>query len=388
MIFNPFVTVPKDVLKCNMKIAVCTRHIGSKSLTGGDRFVTHSFRALLQHDHDNQYVGYHETLGQWGLAHRLPLSMLSLLSDAVLKNTWVPLWAHRNRVDLLLHLIPPICYTESKIPQVCSIFDVPQGWEQSNLLDRTYNWLFNKWSARSANQLITISNYSKEIIMRLYAVPEAKVSVVYPCIDLDEFNPTAQMDPVQHAVLAAANAAQGYVLGVISRIIERKNPGAYFEIYARLPDEMRAKHKLVIVGAGAGLEDFKPFVPGAILDRVKQDVVFLGRVPENLAGIYARAGVVLFPSRYEGFGLPVIEAMACATPVVTSNVPAIVEASGRNIPLFNPDDLAGMAEYCKMLLDDPKTAKTTQERCSTWVQQFSYAEYARRMGVVLQACIR
>lgn len=370
-----------------MKIAVCTRHIGSKSLTGGDRFVARCFRALLQHDRDNQYIGYHESLGRWGLAHGLPLSMLSLLSDAVLKNTWVPLWARRNKVDLLLHLIPPICYTESKIPQVCSIFDVPQGWEHSNLLDRTYNWLFNKWSARAANQLITISDYSKEIIMRLYAVPETKVSVVYPCIDLDEFNPAAQMDPVQHAVLAAANATQGYVLGVISRIIERKNPRAYFEIYARLPDEMRSKHKLVIVGAGSGLEDFKPFVPGKILDRVKQDVVFLGRVPDNIAGIYAGAGVALFPSRYEGFGLPVIEAMACATPVVTSNIPAIAEASGRNIPLFKPDDWDSMAEYCEMLLKDQKATTATKERCSAWVQQFSYPEYARRMNAVLQACV-
>jgi len=371
-----------------MKIAVCTRHIGSKSLTGGDRFVTHCFRALVQHDRSNQYIGYHESLGQWGLAHGLPLSMLSLLSDAVLKNMWIPLWARKNQVDLFLHLIPPICYTESKIPQVCSIFDVPQGWEQSNLLDRAYNRLFNQWSARSANQLTTISHYSKEIIMRLYAVPEAKVSVVYPCIDLDGFNPKAKMDPAQHAVLAAANATQGYVLGVISRIIERKNPGAYFEIYARLPGEMRDKHKLVIVGAGSGLADFKPFVPGEILDRVKQDVVFLGHVPNNIAGIYAKAGVVLFPSRYEGFGLPVIEAMACATPIVASDIPAIAEASGRNIPLFNPDDWAGMAEYCEMLLEDQKAAAATKERCSAWVQQFSYAEYARRMNAVLQACIR
>lgn len=321
------------------------------------------------------------------MAHGIPLSMLSLLSDAILKNMWIPLWARRNQIDLFLHLIPPICYTERKIPQVCCIFDVPQGWEQSNLLDRTYNRLFNQRSARTANQLITISNYSKEIIMRLYAVPEAKVSVVYPCIDLDEFNPKAKMDPAQYAVLAAANATQSYVLGVISRIIERKNPRAYFEIYARLPSEMRNKHKLVIVGAGSGLEDFKPFVPGEILDRVKKNVVFLGQVPNNIAGIYAKAGVVLFPSRYEGFGLPVIEAMACATPVVASDIPAIAEASGRNIPLFKPDNWDSMAEYCKMLLEDQQAVAATQERCSAWVRQFSYAEYARRISSVLSVYI-
>ena len=369
-----------------MKIAVCTRHIGSQSLTGGDRLVMHCFRALLQHDRDNQYIGYHAALGQWGLAHGIPLSMLSLLSDGVLKNLWIPLWARRNQIDLFLHLIPPICYTESRIPQVCSIFDVPQGWEQSKLLDHTYNWLFNKWSARKANQLITISNYSRESIMRMYAIPEAKVSVVYPCTDLESFNPAAEIDPAQHAVLAAANATRGYVLGVISRIIERKNPRAYFEIYARLPAEMRAKHKLVIVGAGSGLEDFKPFVPGEILDRVRKNVVFLGHVPGNIAGIYAQAGAVLFPSRHEGFGLPVIEAMACATPIVASDIPAIAEASGRNIPLFNPDDWDRMAEYCKMLLEDQKAGTATNERCLAWVQQFSYAEYARRMNAVLQAC--
>ncbi len=368
-----------------MKVAVCTRHVGTNALTGADQIVIPSYRALTRFDTANQYIGYHETWGRWAARAGLPVAATALWSDVILKNTTVPLWARLRGIDVHLHLAPPICFTETRIPQVCFIYDVPKDWENSGRLDRLFNRWFNRGSGMRANHLVTISEFCKQDIMSTYGLPADRISVVYCCKDMSVFNPQAALAPALQEKLAAGGARDGFVLGVLSRLVDRKNPRAYFESYARLPADLRRRHKLVIAAPCRTLDELKTIVPDDTLRAIADDVVLLGKVQQaDVAGLCARARVLLFPSRFEGFGLPVIEGMACGALVVTSNIPAITEISGGTIPLHDPEDWAGQTERMRLLLENDAVANEVRQRCFAWASRFSFESFAASMSQLLR----
>ena len=353
-------------------------------MTGADQFVLHSYRALQAFDPSNTYLGYHESMGRWCAAHGIPSMAVSALSDVALKNAWIPIWSRTKGIDMHLHLVPPVCYTEHRVPQVCCIFDVPTGWEAAGFLDRCFNRCFNRWSSQAADHVVTISNYARDLLVESYGIRPEKISVIYPCTDFTVFHGGAKISAGLQASLDAAGCAHGFILGVMSRVIERKNPRAYVEVFDKLPQDLRSRRKLVLVGACSSADQLRPFVPADLLERTAASTVFLGKVSTpDLAGLYAQAGAVLFPSRYEGFGLPVIEALGCGALLITTNIPAIREATGGAIPLFDPDDLDGMAGWCTTLLTDTQRVEALRATTATWIQKFTYSAFAQRLSRVL-----
>jgi glycosyltransferase involved in cell wall biosynthesis len=311
--------------------------------------------------------------------------MIALLSDVVLKNLWIPVWSRYRSIDVLLHLAPPVCYSEMRMPQVSFIFDVPQEWENSKPLDRLFNLMFVRYSSRTADSVVTISEYSRAALQREYRVPASRLSVVYPPIDLTLFNPETRPDESMQSLLTRERIESGFVLAVVSRMIKRKNPNAYFEVFARLPERLRRERKLVIVGACSGVNDLRTWVSPETLARCLPYTVFVGRIPTpNLAVLYARAGVLLFLSRFEGFGLPVVEAMACGAPVVATSIPPIAEAVGPGVPLFDADDCDGMAARCCELLSDREKAAEARALGLVRSREFGYEEFALRMSPIVQ----
>ncbi len=185
--------------------------------------------------------------------------------------------------------------------------------------------------------------------------------------------------------LAERGVRPGYLLGVVSRIIQRKNPGAYLESFRRLPAALRRERKLVLAGGARALEDFRPFVGEETLRAVRDDVVIMGRVSDDdLARLYTLAGASLFLSNYEGFGLPVIEALACGTEVIAADIPAIREAASSSTFLFRPDDVEGVARCTEMVLAAPEAERNARRATgAAWVQRFSYAAYAETLSGLL-----
>jgi len=108
-------------------------------------------------------------------------------------------------------------------------------------------------------------------------------------------------------------------------------------------------------------------------------------VPDaELRALYGRCAVFLFPSRYEGFGLPVLEAMACGAPVVASNASSIPEVAGGAALLFAPDDSAGMADAAHLLLTDPELRARMSRLGAERASRFRWEETARQTAQVLQ----
>jgi glycosyltransferase involved in cell wall biosynthesis len=188
---------------------------------------------------------------------------------------------------------------------------------------------------RRADRVITISNCSKRDIMRIYGLPDRKVSVTLLAAD-ERFCP----DPVGVPGSALAALPRPYILNV-GTLEPRKNLEGLLRAFARAC-QAGVPHTLVITGArGWGRSRLAPLPRElGIADRV----VFTGFVPdEDLPHLYAGADFFVYPSLYEGFGLPVLEAMASGTPVITSNLSSLPEVAGDAALLVDPRSEAELA---------------------------------------------
>jgi glycosyltransferase involved in cell wall biosynthesis len=226
--------------------------------------------------------------------------------------------------------------------------------------------------ARRADAIITVSNSAREDIVRLLGVPRRKVKVIPGAVSSD-FRPItdqAQLD----AVRARYSLTVPYIL-YVGTIEPRKNLLRLVRAFAQLK-KRGLPHKLAIVGQQGW--HWSPIVAEVERLGLKRDVVFTGYVPfEDLPALYSAAEAMAFPSLYEGFGLPVVEAMACGTPVVTSNSSSLAEVADGAALLVNPRSVTQMADALYNINHDPDLRADLSERGLERAAQFTWEQSAR-----------
>jgi len=204
---------------------------------------------------------------------------------------------------------------------------------------------------RSASKIITVSKHTKNDIIRLYNIPESKIEVIYECFS-DKFIPASTDD--KNRVRAKYNLNNPYIL-FVGAIEPKKNIELLIRAFYLCQKE-NMNFQLVIVGKRAW--KFESIFN--LVDKLKlhHKIKFLNFVPyEDLPALYSAAEVFVFPSRYEGFGLPPLEAMKCGTPVITSNMSSLPEIVGKNGLMVNPDDEKQLAKSILNILSDPELQK-------------------------------
>jgi glycosyltransferase involved in cell wall biosynthesis len=226
---------------------------------------------------------------------------------------------------------------------------------------------------RRADAIVTVSECSKRDLLQLYGTRESKITVIPEGVD-ERFH----VDPGPEAV-ATIRQKYGLVdpfILYVGTIEPRKNLITLLEAFKRL-QVTGCNLKLVIAGRAGWL--YQPF-----FDRLKalglgDTVRLLGYVPDvDLPALYRAAEVFVFPSLYEGFGLPPLEAMACGTPVVCSNASSLPEVVGDAGLLVPPDDVAGLAAAIGRVLTDPALRAELSARGRERAARFTWEEAARR----------
>jgi glycosyltransferase involved in cell wall biosynthesis len=229
------------------------------------------------------------------------------------------------------------------------------------------------WAARRARAIVADSHNSKRDIVRILGVPESKVHVIYAAPP-PEFRPLprgAHLDAVRHRY----RLPERLVLHV-GTIEPRKNLVRLLEAFAQLRRRGHTSHTLVLVGP-LGWQ-YEPVF--AAVERLGMDgsVRFLGAVPtDDLVALYNLADALAFPSLYEGFGLPVTEAMACGTPVVTSQNSSLGEVAGEAAELVVPTQVESIATGLQRVLHDPQRRVELRARGLVRAADFSWATAAR-----------
>lgn len=221
---------------------------------------------------------------------------------------------------------------------------------------------------------LAISEQTRKDFVSRYGVDEERVRVVHLAA-APMFVPTADTEKTRR-VLASHGIHESYVLFVGSAE-PRKNIATLIKAFAALVADGRLRdHVLVLAGTPGWLNDELHGLPASL--GVRERVKFLGYVDdEALPVLYSAAEVFVYPSLYEGFGLPVLEAMSCGAPVITSNVSSLPEVAGDAGVLVDPRDADALARAMATVLRDPGLIASMRVRSRARAQSFSLERMAR-----------
>jgi glycosyltransferase involved in cell wall biosynthesis len=231
------------------------------------------------------------------------------------------------------------------------------------------------WSAaRRSHRILTVSEASKRDIMRFFNVPADKVVVVYNAID-ERFRTVPAEEDIER-VRERYQLHSGFVL-YVGNIKPHKNLVRLIEAFDQLRQRGFDDMKLLIIGDEISK---LPALRRAVhTHKLHKHVRFLGYLPdETLAVLYRLAAVFVFPSLYEGFGLPPLEAMACGTPVVTSNVSSLPEVTGDAAVLVDPYDVESIVAGIERVLTDPDLRERLKARGIARAREFSWEQSVAR----------
>jgi glycosyltransferase involved in cell wall biosynthesis len=289
----------------------------------------------------------------------------------------VPRDLRRQKVDLFHephYVLPPFVPCRSVVTiHDCIHLRFPQYLP--NKLAHAYARTFLWTATHQADRIITVSEASKRDILQYFRIPPEKIEVIYNGIDDRYWTPPTpeEMDRVRERY----QLNDPFVL-YAGNIKPHKNLERLIDAFYQLRGEGFEHLKLLIIGDE--ISKYATLRRAVHRHKLHKHVRFFGFVPDQtLAALYRLAAVFVFPSLYEGFGLPPLEAMASGTPVVTSNVSSMPEVTGDAALLIDPYDAAAIAGGIRMVLTDATLREVLRGRGLARARDFSWARAAQRV---------
>ena len=249
------------------------------------------------------------------------------------------------------------------------------------LASKYYGWRFPKF-AKIAQRIATVSEYSKEDIVKTFSYPATKVDVVYNGAN-EVFKPIS----LQNARLTREKYSNGWPYFVyVGSLHKRKNIENMLLAFDRFKSNDDKNHKLVIIGEHMfGTRELDRALKGM---KHKDDVIFVGRLyNEQLSRVVASAEALLLVSFFEGFGIPIIEAMNCDVPAITSNVTSMPEVAGNAALLVDPQSIDSISHAMARIINEKDLRQTLIENGRQTRQKFSWDQTAERMWNSMQQCL-
>jgi len=285
----------------------------------------------------------------------------------------LPWLAWQDKLDLFhaQFIVPPFlkCKTVTTIPDIA----YEHSPEFFPFHQRAWLKVLVRESSRRADHIITVSERSKRDLIELYGVNHEKITVTYEGAG-DEFVPLDK-DQAKETVERRYGIRGEFIL-YVGRLQGRKNLMRLVQAYA-LVHKAGFRHKLVLAGKPDSL--FQPTLARIRELKLENDVLLPGYVEaQDLPIMYNAAEVFVYPSLYEGFGLPIVEAMACGTPVVTSRGSSLEEVAGDAALLVDARDERSLAEALMRLLNDSNLRKQLSQAGVRRSSQFSFKRAAHQ----------
>ena len=297
----------------------------------------------------------------------------------------VPLDLRREKVDLFHaphYVLPPLTPCKSVVTiHDCIHLRFPQYLPNrlAYVYARSSMWVATHRAAR----VLTVSETSKRDILRYFRVPESRIDVIYNAIDerLGEAPTDAEVAQVRERY----QLNDPFVL-YAGNIKPHKNLERLIEAFNTLRRGGLENVKLLIIGDE--ISKYAALRHAVHKHKLHKHVRFFGFVPDKtLASLYRLASVFVFPSLYEGFGLPPLEAMAAGTPVITSNVSSLPEVVGDAAILIDPYDPDAIAEAMRRVLTDETLRADLREKGLARVQEFSWERSVHRVRAIYKEVI-
>jgi glycosyltransferase involved in cell wall biosynthesis len=289
-----------------------------------------------------------------------------------------------NRCDLL-H-VPHLFWKPQSVPcpyvvTVHDLLDHLYRVNSASWVKRSLHFEFTKRVLHHAARIFAVSNFSKKDTERLFQVPGDKIEVIYNALD-DRFRQGHATDADRKLIAERYQVTYPFLL-YAGRISPHKNVVRIIEAFSALKSELEKEAQfpdLKLIVIGDDLSSHPRLRRTVVRSGVQNDVRFLGFVPIDVLRIfYDVAKIFVFPSLYEGFGLPPLEAMAHGTPVVASNNSSLPEVTGNAALLVNPENVFEIQRALQRALLDPALRTRMKQRGYEQVQRFSWTSSVSRI---------
>lgn len=360
-----------------MRIGILTEEV-DKQLTGMGMYTYNLVKNLARVNRENEYCLLHYRkmdLDIYRSNHDMVLpKVMRPFRPTVWRATIMPFLLRRQKLDLVHDPSGLALASRMPFPQVVTMHELtylhfPEALRRSIRLYQKF-WLHHRLS-KNADRIITISNYMKRELIEDLAIPEEKISVIYNGVD-DRYR---VLDKEEVTRVRQKYGLDFPFILYIGYVTVKKGTANLVRAYHELK-RAGSRHKLVIVG-----KKTRPWeeVFGTVEKLgLEQDVIFTGYAPgEDLPGLYNAADLFVYPSFYEGFGIPPLEAMASGTPVITSNSSSLPEVVGNGGILVDPHNIDEMAKAMHEVLTNRALREGLIQKGKERARLFSWEKMAR-----------
>lgn len=371
-----------------MKIGIESSTLLVKNRTGVEHYTNNLLEALFKLDGVNQYDLVYMAFASRpqqsffaniaNVRHRRVSWLPGKLYNLLLRTPFAP------PIDIIAGIKPDIFLfpnfvkwpTSRSKKTLVVVYDVSFIESSSTMVSRHRRYLSQAVPKSIANssQVITISENAKSEIISHYQVDPQKISIIYPAVDHVIYKPQSQP-----AIMAAANkykTTNNYIL-YTGTIEPRKNIVGILNAYADLPPALQQKYRLVLAGGKGWLDET---IQSRLSELTHLNIITTGYVPdEDLPALYSGASLFVYPSLYEGFGMPPLEAMACGVPVITSDNSSLPEVVGDAGILVSAQDTTSLTKQIVKVLTDTKLAALMSKKGLKQAQKFSWTKSAQEL---------
>lgn len=367
-----------------MKVGIDAHFVGVRH-GGNEHHFENVIRSLAGQDAagDEFYLFNYEGRGRGLLPGDAPFRIVPLKRRSVFLQRGLEIPGHDRRLGLDVLHVPFNVLPVGKSKKVVTIHDLAflQVGETFGRAERMRMSLLTSLSARKADHIFAVSEYSRRDIIRHYGVPEAKISLTYNAVDEAVFRPWPEAE--REAFRGELRLPPAFLL-FVGTLQPRKNVLNLLRAYHRMSRGGRRDVHLVLVGRKGWIyaDIFRLIGELGLAERV----LHLESVGQReLAGLYNTALALVFPSFFEGFGMPILEAMCCGCPVTSSHATSMPEIYGDAALPFDPADVAAMADCMARMAEEPALRGDLAAKGRVNARRFSWDDTAAAIRKVYRS---